>query len=169
MHANDRSNHAARHGSTSALLLGAIAALMLMLAMITAAANPSRAAARPLQQRTIYSPMHGGDIRVGVMSKIGPVLATWYGPGFWGHRTGCGRALRRSSWGVAHRTLPCGRMVLLKFRGRQVAVPVIDRGPYSGATLDLTERTAEFLHFKQVGGGDVGMTVIDRRIARRSL
>ncbi|MBC7644760.1 MAG: hypothetical protein H7123_06515 [Thermoleophilia bacterium] len=135
---------------------------------VVATINPARAAAQS-RQTTVFSPVHGGDIRAGVISKLGPVISTWYGPGFWGHRTGCGRSLRHRSWGVAHRTLPCGRMVLLKFRGRQVAVPVIDRGPYSGATIDLTQRTAEYLHFKQAGGGNVKMTVLDRRVAIRRL
>ena len=32
--------------------------------------------------------------------------------------------------GVAHRTLPCGTLVTFRANGRQVTVPVIDRGPY---------------------------------------
>jgi len=156
-----------RHTAISVFLLVAITCLVLCAAAATI--SPSRADARPLRQETVFSPVHGKDIRAGVLSRLGLVVSTWYGPGFWGHRTGCGRSLRHRSWGVAHRTLPCGSLVLLKFHGRQVAVPVIDRGPYSGATLDLTERTAEFLHFKQAGGGSVKLTVLDRRLPIRRL
>ncbi len=76
-----------------------------------------------------------------------PTLATWYGPGFYGNRTACGRTLTPSTLGVAHRSLPCGSKVKILYRGRWVTVPVIDRGPYSSAEFDLTERTADRLGF----------------------
>ena len=66
---------------------------------------------------------------------------SWYGPGFYGHRTACGLALTTSLIGVAHKTLPCGTLV--RFRnpanGRTLIVPVVDRGPYvAGRQWDLT-------------------------------
>lgn len=65
--------------------------------------------------------------------------ATWYGPGFYGSRTACGIKLRRSTIGVAHRTLPCGTQVEFFLRGKRITVPVIDRGPFAnGAQWDLT-------------------------------
>ncbi len=74
------------------------------------------------------------------------VIATWYGPGFYGHRTACGETLTRHILGVAHRTLPCGTPVTLYYGGRSITVPVIDRGPYAnGATFDLTSATAQAL------------------------
>ncbi|MCW2926689.1 MAG: hypothetical protein JWM86_657 [Thermoleophilia bacterium] len=80
--------------------------------------------------------------------NFGRQVATWYGPGFFGQRTACGQTLRTGTWGIAHRTLPCGTLVTLVHRGRRVTVPVIDRGPFSGATVDLTSRTKSFLHFR---------------------
>jgi rare lipoprotein A len=75
-------------------------------------------------------------------------VATWYGPGFWHHKTACGVTLRRSTVGVAHRELPCGTKVTLKYGKRYVRARVIDRGPYAnGVRWDLTRRTAEKLHF----------------------
>ncbi len=75
-----------------------------------------------------------------------PSLATMYGPGFWGQRTACGTVLRRSTLGVANRTLHCGEKVALYYRGRTLIVPVIDRGPYAnGADWDLTEATDQAL------------------------
>lgn len=76
-----------------------------------------------------------------------PDLATWYGPGLYGNGTACGQTLTPETEGVAHRTLPCGTMVSIYFRGRSVTVPVIDRGPYSGAEWDLTSATAQRLGF----------------------
>jgi rare lipoprotein A len=76
-----------------------------------------------------------------------PSLATWYGPGFYGNRTACGRILRTTTVGVAHRTLPCGTKVSILYGGRAIRVPVIDRGPYSSARWDLTSRTAQLIGF----------------------
>ena len=74
--------------------------------------------------------------------------ASWYGPGFYGQRTGCGGRLGYSQLGVAHKTLPCGTKVTLRHRGRSVTVPVIDRGPYvAGREFDLTASTARRIGF----------------------
>jgi rare lipoprotein A (peptidoglycan hydrolase) len=74
--------------------------------------------------------------------------ATWYGPGFWGNETACGKTLKRETVGVAHRTLPCGAKVVLRYKGRYMRAKVIDRGPYANrAKWDLTEATADALRF----------------------
>jgi hypothetical protein len=68
---------------------------------------------------------------------------TWYGPGFYGRRTACGKRMSRGLLGVAHKTLPCGTLVDLYNNGRTVTVPVIDRGPFRpGTSYDLTAATA---------------------------
>lgn len=72
--------------------------------------------------------------------------ATIYGPGLWGRRTACGERLRKRTLGVASRTLRCGARVAVFFRGREITVPVIDRGPFAnGARWDLTMATARAL------------------------
>jgi hypothetical protein len=78
-----------------------------------------------------------------------PVTATWYGPGFYGHRTACGEVLTHDLVGVAHRGLPCGRTVALYYRGRTILAPVVDRGPYGDrqAAYDLTAAAAQELGF----------------------
>ena len=74
------------------------------------------------------------------------ILASWYGPGFYGNRTACGEKLTRSMVGLADRTLPCGTAVSLTYDGRSLTLPVIDRGPYAnGATVDLTHAAAQEL------------------------
>jgi hypothetical protein len=71
---------------------------------------------------------------------------TWYGPGFYGRRTACGKRMSRALLGVAHRTLPCGTLVDLYNNGRVVTVPVVDRGPFRrGTNYDLTAATARTL------------------------
>ena len=82
--------------------------------------------------------------------------ATWYGPGFYGDRTACGKRLRRGTLGVAHRSLPCGTKVSLLHHGRTITVEVIDRGPYGHADWDLTQETAERLRFQ--GSKSIGVT-----------
>jgi rare lipoprotein A len=93
-----------------------------------------------------------GVRRIGRMNVYRHALASWYGPGFYGRRLGCGGRLGWSQLGVAHKTLPCGTRVTLRHRGRIVRVPVIDRGPYAGAReYDLTAATARRLHFRGHG------------------
>src|SRR5579875_1155585 len=72
--------------------------------------------------------------------------ATIYGPGFYGRRTACDVRLTRATIGVANRTLRCGTEVSLMYGGRELTVPVIDRGPYAnGASWDVTMATARAL------------------------
>jgi hypothetical protein len=87
-------------------------------------------------------------LRGAVATVYRQVIASWYGPG---GVTACGEALGPQTQGVANRTLPCGTMVSLRYRGRTVRVPVIDRGPYvAGRDYDLTYATRLSL-----GAGDV--------------
>jgi rare lipoprotein A (peptidoglycan hydrolase) len=75
-------------------------------------------------------------------------VATWFGPGLYGNLTACGQILTQRVIGVAHRTLPCGTLVRLEYRGRSLVAPVIDRGPYApGVTWDLTAAAARVLRF----------------------
>jgi rare lipoprotein A (peptidoglycan hydrolase) len=78
------------------------------------------------------------------------VKATWYGPGLFGNRMACGGKLTHRTLGVAHKSLPCGTKVALRYRGHTVVVPVIDRGPYArGVSYDLTQATARKLGMTQ--------------------
>ncbi|HLQ05594.1 MAG TPA: septal ring lytic transglycosylase RlpA family protein, partial [Verrucomicrobiae bacterium] len=45
------------------------------------------------------------------------------------------------TWGVAHKSLPCGTMLVLSHGANTITVPVVDRGPYvAGRELDLSPR-----------------------------
>ena len=81
-----------------------------------------------------------------------PAAASYYGPGLYGNGTACGGTLTPSTKGVAHKTLPCGTKVTLRYRGNTVTVPVIDRGPYAGnREYDLTAATKAKLGFGSTG------------------
>jgi rare lipoprotein A len=112
-------------------------------------AGPTARSVRRLQRRHSLRAdgVVGLKTRKAVAHTMPRSVATWYGPGFFGERTACGRRLRRKTTGVAHRKLPCGTRVTLKYGGRYVRTRVIDRGPYaSGVRWDLTQKTARQLH-----------------------
>jgi rare lipoprotein A (peptidoglycan hydrolase) len=86
--------------------------------------------------------------RVGRLNAFRSAYASWYGPGLYGNRLGCGGTLTASRLGVAHKSLPCGSKVTLRHGKRVVRVRVIDRGPYvGGREYDLTAATARRLGF----------------------
>ena len=57
----------------------------------------------------------GGVAPVLVVHKT--AIATWFGPGFYGQTTACGQILTPEIVGVANRTLPCGTLVKVSYRG----------------------------------------------------
>jgi rare lipoprotein A len=78
-----------------------------------------------------------------------PATATWYGPGFYGRKTACGKTMSKTLVGVAHKSLPCGTKVTFLYKGTTVTAPVVDRGPYAkGVKWDLTAAAAQQLGFE---------------------
>ena len=73
-----------------------------------------------------------GSDRARRVNVYRPASASYYGPGLYGNRMACGGTLTPGTVGVAHKTLPCGTKVHLRYRGRTVTAPVIDRGPFVG-------------------------------------
>ena len=73
---------------------------------------------------------------------VSTVVASYYGPGFYGRRTACGQTMTTTLQGVAHRTLACGTPVTLRYGANTVTVPVVDRGPQIlSREFDLTYAT----------------------------
>ena len=119
-------------GSTSSGFIDASSALSIPAQLALLPATPTELAAAPVAVLAFTS----------TPAIAGTVIASWYGPGLYGNRTACGQLYTPELVGVAHRTLPCGTMLELEFRGRVVRVPVIDRGPFiAGRTLDLSNAT----------------------------
>jgi rare lipoprotein A len=93
-------------------------------------------------------------------------VATWYGPGFYGNTTACGIELTPELVGVAHRSLPCGTNVAVRYGSRTLVVPVVDRGPFgSEARWDLTEAAARQLGFTETDR--IGAMLADQPSASR--
>ena len=91
----------------------------------------------------------GRTRNVGRLEAFRPALASWYGEG---QALACGGHLTPGMMGVAHKSLPCGTKITIRYRGRQVRVAVVDRGPYSGAReFDLGPGVRSALHFDGVG------------------
>ena len=75
----------------------------------------------------------------------GSGLASWYGPGFGGHRTASGERFNTGALTAAHRSLPFGSRVRVtnSRTGRSVVVRINDRGPFSGnRIIDLSGASA---------------------------
>lgn len=111
----------------------------------------------PLSSRTRVTASDGSVRKLGRLNVYRRAYASWYGPGLFGNKLGCGGRLSPGSLGVAHKSLPCGTKVTFRHRGRVVRVRVIDRGPYvGGREYDLTAATARRLAFN--GHGPVQAT-----------
>jgi rare lipoprotein A len=92
---------------------------------------------------------HPTHRRLGRLNVYRLAGASWYGGG---GGLACGGELTSSTLGVANKTLPCGTLVTLRYGGRSIRVPVVDRGPYvAGREFDLTEATK-----RAIGFGDTG-------------
>jgi rare lipoprotein A (peptidoglycan hydrolase) len=129
--------------ATSAALAAALAVIVALPAAASTGTGNGGASPTP-------PPQDQGDSQQASAADYRPAKATWYGPGFFGHRTACGKVLTHRVLGVAHKRLPCGTKVALRYRGRTVVVPVIDRGPYArGVDYDLTYATARKLGMAQ--------------------
>jgi peptidoglycan lytic transglycosylase len=89
---------------------------------------------------------NGGVLQVlGTLTAYRRGLASWYGGGGGG---ACGIHAR---YGVAHKTLPCGTKVAVRYRGRSVVATVTDRGPFvGGREWDLNGAVASKLGFDGV-------------------
>ena len=78
--------------------------------------------------------------------------ASWYGPGFHGHRTASGERFNTYEMTAAHKTLPFNTMVKVTnlINGLSVVVRINDRGPFvNGRIIDLSHAAKEEI---QMGG-----------------
>jgi rare lipoprotein A len=122
--------------------------LAALLALMAGAATGAKASTGGASTTTASAP--GGDLAFSAFRYGG---ASWYGgPSMWGRSTACGKTLRPSTLGVAHKTLPCGTTVKFVYHGRVLVTQVIDRGPYvDGRAWDFTKAASEALGFDGVG------------------
>jgi len=87
--------------------------------------------------------------------------ASWYGDAFRGKPTASGAIFWSNRYTVAHRTLPFGLFLLIRFRGTCVVSFLNDRGPYvDGRILDLSYASAQAVGLS--GVHDVSATLLVR-------
>ncbi len=96
-------------------------------------------------------------------------IASWYGPNFHGKRTANGETFDKYELTAAHRTLQMPSLVRVTNleNGRSVVVRVNDRGPFKkNRVIDLSERAAEMLNFKNKGTARVKLEVLSEESKR---
>lgn len=80
------------------------------------------------------------------------VLASWYGPGYYGLPTASGEPYDASGYTASHETLPFGTQLKVSYGGRTVLVTVNDRGDFPGEReLDLSQAAAQELGLTGAG------------------
>ena len=91
------------------------------------------------------------------------VVASWYGPGYEGHRTASGEKFDPNGFSAASRTLPLGSIVRVTNiqNGRSVDVRINDRGPVTaGRSIDLSPAAARKIGLTTKGIDRVKITRI---------
>jgi len=91
-------------------------------------------------------------------------IASWYGPGFNGHRTSTGEVYNMYTMTAASKVLPlpCWVRVTNLRNGRQVVVKVNDRGPFvANRIIDLSYAAARRLDMIGTGTSIVELQAVD--------
>jgi rare lipoprotein A len=120
-------------------------------------------------QSTAASPLHRNRAEV-QGSRSGPtiVTASWYGPGYDGHRTASGERFDPNRLTAASKTLPLGsvlRVTNLK-NGRSVNVEINDRGPRARSrSLDLSPAAAQTIGLSGRGVARVKVAPVSRPLS----
>ena len=102
-----------------------------------------------------HSPKHAHGAVIGI--------ASWYGPGFDGHRTANGERYDMPGLTAAHKTLPFGTKVRVTNlqNGNSVIVRINDRGPYVGRRLiDLSKTAAIRIGLLSTGTARVTLDIV---------
>jgi len=90
-------------------------------------------------------------------------IASWYGPGFQGHRTSSGSVYNQEDLSAASTLFPLGTQLMVTnlANGKSAEVLVNDHGPYvNGRDLDLSHSAAELLGVIKPGVARVRMDVL---------
>jgi rare lipoprotein A (peptidoglycan hydrolase) len=94
----------------------------------------------------------------------GTQIASWYGPGFVGHKTSTGERFDPNELTAASKTFPLGSRLRVTNpdNGRSVVVRINDRGPFvRGRSLDLSHRAAQQIGLTGKGVGRVQVASAD--------
>src|SRR5215469_11287197 len=131
---------------------------LLMLACAGCSAYAPTSSGHAYQPLTVSKPLYTAP------AGSHPTLASWYGPGFNGHRTSNGEIFNRDKLTAASRTLPLGTYARITNldNGKSVIVRVNDRGPYvRGRGIDLSHAAAVRVGLVRQGVGRVRVARLD--------
>jgi rare lipoprotein A len=148
-------------------------------AAVTVLAALTAGCATGPEDNTVTVPPNAGVYKVGAPYQIGDTwyypseqpdydetgIASWYGPTFYGRSTANGEHFDAGALTAAHRTLPMPVNVRVTNldNGKSLIVRVNDRGPFAkGRIIDLSERAATLLGYKQQGTARVRVTFVSR-------
>ena len=99
-------------------------------------------------------------------------VASWYGPGFDGHRTASGEVYNQEELTAASTVIPLGSRVMVTNldNGRAVQVRINDHGPYvKGRKIDLSHEAARTLGIVKPGTAHVRIDLISQPEGTRPL
>jgi len=96
-------------------------------------------------------------------SHVEEGLASWYGPGFHGHKTANGERFNQKAMTCAHRNLPFGSKVKVTNldNDKSVVVTVNDRGPFVRSRIvDLSKGAAQEIDLIRTGTAAVRVEIV---------
>ncbi|MCB1192552.1 MAG: septal ring lytic transglycosylase RlpA family protein [Leptospiraceae bacterium] len=109
-------------------------------------------------------PTTAKPIEESVFKEVG--FSSWYGKQYQGKPTASGERFDRFKLTAAHRTLPFGSSVKVRNleNDKETVVIVNDRGPYNeGRVIDVSERAAEELNFKESNIAKVELSLLPEK------
>ena len=130
---------------TASILVGGLFTMLVGCAVQSPAPTPPSSPALPSQAASVTG------------------VASWYGPGFHGHRTSSGAVYDQEDLTAASTLFPLGTHLLVTnlANGDAVEVTVNDHGPYvEGRQIDLSRKAARVLGIIGPGTARVRMDVI---------
>ncbi len=99
-------------------------------------------------------------------------MASWYGPGFHGHKTSAGAYYDQEDLTAASIDFPLGSRVMVTNldNGRSVEVSITDRGPFmKGRKIDLSHKAARVIGMLDPGTARVRISLISKPAGTRDV
>jgi len=99
-------------------------------------------------------------------------MASWYGPGFHGHKTSAGSIYDQKELTAASIAFPLGSRVMVTNldNGLSVEVTITDRGPFlKGRKIDLSEKAARIIGMLNHGTARVRISLISKPAGSREV
>ncbi|MCB1141235.1 MAG: septal ring lytic transglycosylase RlpA family protein [Leptospiraceae bacterium] len=144
-------------------LLLVFVALMVSCSSINKKELPQETAQKDSNQESADSSKRAGVTEEQQFYEVG--FSSWYGDQFQNKPTASGELFDKNKLTAAHRTLPMGTevKVLNMENQKETIVRINDRGPFhKSRIIDVSEKAAEVLDFKEAGVTRVGLTLLNQ-------